>query len=587
MSSATWTTSSSGRLAANGGVMQTVALRGFVRADPPEKEEAPSGGARRVGISGRGEIGSLGEEEVAALRMRLQEVSAQFPVTVADFVDHIDHAVEVMGLDHVAISSDFDGGGGVDGWDDASETLMSLSSWCGEGYTEEQIAQLWSGNTTAHPAGGRAGRRRAAVVRLVNQPHRQRQASAGADLPPGAAGAGAAGGGSPSPANDIPAEFNAELRAYEQVEKLQRYRLAEDAEEEFDEDFALAPCGPVAARFGERGGARTPVSPNSAPPSRTPASPFWRGTAWTPALHAEAAPPDPRVLREPLARTQAPLPGAPPRLGESGLLPRRGDGRRSTGTSWRAGSSAGGPSIRGGDPDWEEAAFWALAGLGALLPPGGPGHERLIHPIMRAVLSWLGEEPGAFRRAAHGDELRLPAELLPAAGRDRGRGGRQDARPRGCGPLHHPPRRRNRGPAAPPPADHEVGADRGPAGDHRAEHRRLHAADHEQPSPLDHPPGERAAGPRREGEAADLVPDGGSMSRKDEILEVSRTRVRRSTPPVRAPRTFHTRITSKYYGDGYHRTGEEGAVTRRSPGAGFVWQGDDRAVIGGPPTVRD
>ena len=134
-------------LAANGGVMQTVALRGFVRADPPEKEEAQAAALAEFGISGRGEIGSLGEEEVAALRMRLQEVSAQFPVTVADFVDHIDHAVEVMGLDHVAISSDFDGGGGVDGWDDASETLNVTVELVRRGYTEEQIAQLWSGNT--------------------------------------------------------------------------------------------------------------------------------------------------------------------------------------------------------------------------------------------------------------------------------------------------------------------------------------------------------------------------------------------------------------------------------------------------------
>ena len=38
-----------------------------------------------------------------------------------DLVDHIDHAVKIAGIDHVGISSDFDGGG-VDGWDDASET---------------------------------------------------------------------------------------------------------------------------------------------------------------------------------------------------------------------------------------------------------------------------------------------------------------------------------------------------------------------------------------------------------------------------------------------------------------------------------
>ena len=48
------------------------------------------------------------------------------PVSVADLVDHIDYLVELIGLEHVGISSDFDGGGGVAGWDDdASEDLMS------------------------------------------------------------------------------------------------------------------------------------------------------------------------------------------------------------------------------------------------------------------------------------------------------------------------------------------------------------------------------------------------------------------------------------------------------------------------------
>lgn len=134
-------------LAANGGVMQTVALRGFVKADSPGKTQAINDAMAEFGISSRGEMRSLGEEDAAALRTRLMDISAEFPVTVGDFVDHIDHGVEVMGLDHVAISSDFDGGGGVDGWDDASETFNVTLELVKRGYTEDQIAQLWSGNT--------------------------------------------------------------------------------------------------------------------------------------------------------------------------------------------------------------------------------------------------------------------------------------------------------------------------------------------------------------------------------------------------------------------------------------------------------
>jgi membrane dipeptidase len=46
----------------------------------------------------------------------------------------------------VGISSDFDGGGGVDGWNDASETFNVTLELVRRGYTEEQIGKIWSGN---------------------------------------------------------------------------------------------------------------------------------------------------------------------------------------------------------------------------------------------------------------------------------------------------------------------------------------------------------------------------------------------------------------------------------------------------------
>ena len=66
--------------------------------------------------------------------------------TVKDFVDHIDYAVKLIGIDHVGISSDFDGGGGIDGWDSAAETFNVTLELVRRGYTEEQIGKLWSGN---------------------------------------------------------------------------------------------------------------------------------------------------------------------------------------------------------------------------------------------------------------------------------------------------------------------------------------------------------------------------------------------------------------------------------------------------------
>ena len=67
-------------------------------------------------------------------------------IGVSDFVDHIDYLVNLIGLEHVGISSDFDGGGGVTGWDDASETFNVTLELVRRGYTEEQIGMIWSGN---------------------------------------------------------------------------------------------------------------------------------------------------------------------------------------------------------------------------------------------------------------------------------------------------------------------------------------------------------------------------------------------------------------------------------------------------------
>ena len=61
-------------------------------------------------------------------------------------MDHIDHMVEKIGIDHVGISSDFDGGGGILGWEDASETMNVTTALRERGYSESEIAKLWGGN---------------------------------------------------------------------------------------------------------------------------------------------------------------------------------------------------------------------------------------------------------------------------------------------------------------------------------------------------------------------------------------------------------------------------------------------------------
>jgi microsomal dipeptidase-like Zn-dependent dipeptidase len=156
----------------NGGVVQTVALASYVdQAKNAAHNDASAalvaevaaemgfemipGGRRGM----REAFQSMTEAEIEAYMTGLAEVRAAAgdrieaevnpvapPVDVADFVDHIDYMVELIGIDHVGISSDFDGGGGVAGWDDASETFNVTLELVRRGYTEEEIGKLWSGN---------------------------------------------------------------------------------------------------------------------------------------------------------------------------------------------------------------------------------------------------------------------------------------------------------------------------------------------------------------------------------------------------------------------------------------------------------
>ncbi len=155
----------------NGGVVQTVAFRSYLNGPKNSAyQEARQGLIAEVagemdfevlggrgGRGGRGALQAMAEEEreaylgglervQAEADARLEEAGGPAPVDVADLVDHIDYLVELIGLEHVGISSDFDGGGGVTGWDDASETFNVTLELVRRGYSEEDIGMLWSGN---------------------------------------------------------------------------------------------------------------------------------------------------------------------------------------------------------------------------------------------------------------------------------------------------------------------------------------------------------------------------------------------------------------------------------------------------------
>lgn len=151
----------------NGGVVHAVAFKSYLNKEKHEAREAALNKIRHqvadsLGLKwyGRWEFRNLDKETQDALKANpdwnaIPEIVhnkaskiKDFPkaVDVADFVDHIDYLVEKIGLEHVGISSDFDGGGGIEGWSDASETFNVTLELVKRGYTEDDIEKLWSGN---------------------------------------------------------------------------------------------------------------------------------------------------------------------------------------------------------------------------------------------------------------------------------------------------------------------------------------------------------------------------------------------------------------------------------------------------------
>jgi membrane dipeptidase len=134
-------------IAANGGVVQVVGLADYVKASPPEKRAAIDSLRQAMGITSYEAWRGMTEDQRAEYRSAMEEIEQRWPRgTVSDLVDNIDHAVQVMGIDHVGISSDFDGGGGVTGWNSAAESPAVTAELVKRGYSAEDIRKLWGGN---------------------------------------------------------------------------------------------------------------------------------------------------------------------------------------------------------------------------------------------------------------------------------------------------------------------------------------------------------------------------------------------------------------------------------------------------------
>jgi microsomal dipeptidase-like Zn-dependent dipeptidase len=119
----------------NGGVVQIVAYAGYLRTG------ATSGRPPIRNAVASGTLAACPIEPASA-----KPLSVDGRPGVKELVDHIDYVVKLIGIEHVGISSDFDGGGGIEGWDSAAETANVTIELVRRGYSEQDIARLWGEN---------------------------------------------------------------------------------------------------------------------------------------------------------------------------------------------------------------------------------------------------------------------------------------------------------------------------------------------------------------------------------------------------------------------------------------------------------
>ncbi len=134
-------------LASNGGVIQICFVSSFVKETPPNPERDKAFQALREKYGPRREIKD--EAVLAEMREEYMKLYEKYPserATVSDLIDHVDHVVKLVGVDHVGFGTDFDGGGEIEGCLDVSQLPNLTLELVRRGYSEEEIRKIWGGN---------------------------------------------------------------------------------------------------------------------------------------------------------------------------------------------------------------------------------------------------------------------------------------------------------------------------------------------------------------------------------------------------------------------------------------------------------
>lgn len=134
-------------IADGGGVVQLVAFDSYLRELSPENIAAINKLREARGFTSPDWYKQASQAQIGEFRQAVASLNEQFPrASVATLVDHIDYVVQLVGIDHAGIASDFGGGGGIEGWDHIGQSALVTEELLFRGYTEEEIEKIWSGN---------------------------------------------------------------------------------------------------------------------------------------------------------------------------------------------------------------------------------------------------------------------------------------------------------------------------------------------------------------------------------------------------------------------------------------------------------
>lgn len=126
-------------IGSSGGVVHIVAFDSYLKEPTPERTNAI------LDLLSRNRRETVEQRE--AYFRETQEINERFPgASVSDLADQVDYVVELLGIDHVGLATDFNHGGGIAGWRDEGDAANVTAELARRGYSEKEIAKIWGGN---------------------------------------------------------------------------------------------------------------------------------------------------------------------------------------------------------------------------------------------------------------------------------------------------------------------------------------------------------------------------------------------------------------------------------------------------------